>query len=101
MEIPESVRRLLWEYDPPRSSSSAEWERIVIERVMARGGWAEMRWLVRTFDRNALASYLRARGRRALAPRELRFWCTVSGVEAAEAGVWVQAARERERTWRG
>jgi hypothetical protein len=101
VRIPESVRALLWEYDVPDEPEGPAWERAIIERVMSRGVLKDMRWLVATFDRAALAAYLESRGARALRPRELRFWSDWCRVPANRAAAWVRSAREREARWRG
>ena len=72
-----------------------------MERVMARGRWEEMCWLLAHFDRERLRSFLALRGLRRLPPRELRFWGVICGVPSEELDRWVAAARERERSWRG
>ena len=101
MQIPETVRALLWEYDVPDEPEGPAWERAIIERVMSRGVLEDMRWLVATFDRATLATYLENRGARALPPRELRFWSAWCRVPAILADAWVRSAREREARWRG
>lgn len=100
MEIPETVRALLWEYETGGSVAS-RWEDTVLERVMQRGGWAEMRWLLREVDRDRLRDFLARRGRRVLAPRELRFWALMCHVSDDEQDAWVADATRRERAWRG
>lgn len=101
VEIPESIRRLLWEYDVAAGTDGAAWERVVMERVMARGLWSDMHWLLASFGRERLREFLTVRGRRVLPPRELRFWGTVCGVEPADLDGWVGSARRREAAWRG
>ena len=100
MEIPATVRSLLWEYSLGETISGDKWHSTIIERVMQRGCWDDMLWLLRTFDRGRLRVYLEHRGRRALAPRELRFWARICGVADEEQDTWVHEARERERAWR-
>lgn len=101
MLIPDPIRALLWEYDVPEEPGGPVWERAIVERVMSRGRLDDMRWLVATFDRPALAAYLQDRGARVLPPRELRFWSTWCNVPVRQADAWVHAAREREAAWRG
>ena len=101
MQIPEDLRRLLWEYDLEAAAPDEQWRQALIERVMQLGTWEQMRWLAKTFDRATLAGFLARRGRRTLAPRELRFWATMTGVEPAASDVWVADARRRARAWRG
>jgi hypothetical protein len=100
MQIPQTIRELLWEYEI-EDRIEAPWENTVLERVMQRGGWSEMQWLLRTFDRRRLREFLTDRGHRALAPRELRYWSFVCGVPGDDQDAWVVAARRREQSWRG
>ena len=101
MEIPETVRTLLWEYALDEIPSGEKWRLAIIERVMQRGCWNDMLWLLRAFDREELRIFLERRGRRALAPRELRFWARICGVREDEQDAWVHESRERERAWLG
>jgi len=101
MEIPESVRELLWEYDLGDPGVVNRLERVMMERVMERGGWDAMQWLLRSFGREKLRRFVEDRGRRVLPARELRFWTWVCGVPEEVAGDWVGQARARELAWRG
>lgn len=100
MDIPPSVQKLLWEYSTDAFSAGEGWESAIIERVMQRGCWDDMRWLLQTFDRQRLRTFLERRGRRALAPRELRFWARICEVPDVEQDSWVQESRAREQAWR-
>ncbi len=100
MKIPKDVLRLMWEYDGAGLEDAAELPDAVLERVMARGGIAQMRWILGAVERRRLAGYLEKRGRRVLAPRELRFWCRMAGIGRGVTDGWVEAARARERAWR-
>lgn len=100
MQIPQKIRELLWEYQI-ENRIEAQWENTVLERVMQRGGWSEMRWLLQTFDRGRLREFLIDRGHRALGPRELRYWSFVCGVPGDDQDAWVISARRREQAWRG
>jgi hypothetical protein len=100
MQIPSTIRNLLWEYSLGEHPEE-RWQSTIIERVMQRGCWDDMVWLLREFDRERLRSFLQRRGRRVLAPRELRFWSRVCGVPESDQDVWLQEARSREKAWRG
>jgi hypothetical protein len=100
MKIPTTVRTLLWEYSLDEISPGERWQNTIIERVMQRGCWEDMLWLLRAFDREELHAFLERRGRRALAPRELRFWARVCGVPDDEQDMWVRESRRREGAWR-
>lgn len=98
--VPDAIRLLLHDYAVPARLDGPVWERAIMERVMERGSWDDMRWLVATFGRARLAAYLRERGQRVLPPRELRFWSLVSGIPEPIADGWVRAARDRMSAWR-
>jgi hypothetical protein len=100
MEIPATVRDLLWEYSLDEIPRGDRWQDTIIERVMQRGCWDDMLWLLRAFERGELCAFLERRGRRVLAPRELRFWAKIVGVPDTKQDIWVHESRERERAWR-
>ena len=101
MRFPAAVERLLWEYDLEALRAEPELPEIVIERVMARGGWEPMRWLLSTCDAERRRLFLEERGRRVLPPRELNFWAFASSVPEERTAEWVLEARKREAAWRG
>jgi hypothetical protein len=101
MEIPATVTALLWEYSLDDSPFEERWQSTIIERVMQRGCWDDMQWLLREFDPEQLRSFLALRGRRTLAPRELRFWSRICRVPDTEQDLWVRESRIREKAWRG
>ncbi len=79
-ELPEAVRRLLWDTEP----GAVDLQRhasFVMERVMARGTWEAMQWLRRTYPDADLARFVRERGSKCLAPRELAYWSLLTGVD--------------------
>lgn len=76
--IPREHHWLFWDADPTKIDLIAQRD-YVLERTMARGDWAAMQWLLKTFDRETRAEFLVRRGDR-LAPRERAFWCLVSGL---------------------
>lgn len=100
MIIPQSVIDLMWEYDPMVLAVSTELPDAVMERVMARGPWNDMRWLLDTAGRDKLRDFLERRGIRTLPPRELRFWCWITGFPESQTADWVKLARIREAAWR-
>ena len=75
--IPAEHRWLFWDVD----ADSIDIDRhadYVLERVMLRGDWAAMRWLVQTFTADTLADFL-ARKQDRLPPRERAFWSLIAG----------------------
>lgn len=101
MKIPQTIKKLLWEYDLDEIAGATDMPDSVIERVMVAGGWAEMRWLIHEAGIDRLRSYLDARGARVLPAREIAFWGLACSFPDALVREWVSAARERQAAWRG
>jgi hypothetical protein len=76
--IPAAHRWLFWDVDPEAVDLDTHAD-YVLERVMARGDWAAMRWLSLTYSAEARADFLRRLGSR-LAPRERAYWRLLSGL---------------------
>jgi hypothetical protein len=78
--IPVELSWLFWDVDP----TTIDLERhrdYVIERIMTRGSWLAMRWLIDHVDKPDLAEFLGRRGDR-LPPRERAFWSLIADVHA-------------------
>jgi hypothetical protein len=76
--VPGELAWLFWDVDP--STIDLEQHRdYVLERVMTRGDWLAMLWLVDNFRNAELAEFLRRRGDR-LTPRDLAFWSVIAEV---------------------
>lgn len=91
----------MWEYDTAALAALPAPPNALIGRVMARGQWQDMLWLVDTVGRERLRSFMEGRGARSLEPREIRFWSWISGVPEPQAAEWARKARQREAAWRG
>lgn len=81
--LPHYVAKLFWEVDITTVDPEKHQD-YVLERVMSRGGWEAMRWLMRTYSRNVLGAFLLRRGTR-LAPRERAYWAVMTGIELPPA----------------
>ena len=84
--IPESLAWLFWEVDP----TTIDLERhrdYVLERIMTRGDWIAMRWLIDRVEKPILAEFL-ARRADQLSPRDRAFWSLIADapVPAAPGG---------------
>ena len=79
-ELPQAVARLLWDVDV-RNIDLELHRSLVLERVMTRGTWEAMQWLRRRYSAEVIADFVRTRGRRLLAPRDLAYWSLVCGDE--------------------
>jgi Family of unknown function (DUF6922) len=87
--IPVTLRPFFQEYeleslDPERSAFT------VIERTLAWGDIAELRWLFARYGRDRLAGFVQKYGWRALPGRRFKFWVCFFGLSAYEQGerIW-------------
>lgn len=96
-----NVQGLLWEYDLDGVEALSELPDAVVERVMTRGGWAEMGWLIRELGAEQLLSFLERRGARVLPPRDVAFWGLACSAPEAFVRDWINDARSRQEEWRG
>ncbi len=101
MDIPENLKRLLWEFDFDNIDFSDGVPNAVCERVMAHGCWNEMQWLIQVAGPERLRTFLKGRGAKVLNPREVAFWSLVCSVPEGQASVWISAARARQAAWCG
>src|SRR4051794_12029794 len=83
--LPDSVTRLLWDVDPAQFDLDRD-RALVLERVMSRGTWDAMRWLRARYSREVLAEFVREKGPRVLAPRDLAYWALVCDVDLPLSG---------------
>ncbi|MEB2311264.1 MAG: hypothetical protein OZ921_01730 [Sorangiineae bacterium] len=74
--LPDCVARLLWDMDVERLDLDRA-RKLIMERVMSRGGWEAMKWLRARSSREELAEYLLRRGALRLSPRDLAYWALV------------------------
>jgi hypothetical protein len=83
--VPDALHWLFWDVDP--SAIDPERHRdYIFERVMVRGDWDAMRWLLKTFSDELLADFLARRGSR-LPPRDRAFWSwIVRGERVSQPG---------------
>jgi hypothetical protein len=79
-DLPDAVARLLWDVDLARFDVRKDCA-LVFERVMSRGTWEAMKWLRLQYSKEALAEFVRTRGARVLAPRDLAYWALVCDVQ--------------------
>lgn len=76
--IPAELAWLFWDVDPA-AIDLARHRDYVVERIMMRGDWRAMRWLVAHVDKGDLAEVLARRGH-LLAPRDRAFWSLIAEV---------------------
>jgi hypothetical protein len=76
--IPAELSWLFWDVDPAAIDLDRHRD-YVIERIMMRGNWVAMRWLIEHVDKAEIAGFLRRRGH-VLTPRDRAFWSLIAEV---------------------
>ena len=92
--IPECVMILLWDMDA-KSVNISQHKALILERVMSRGTFAAMQWLLKTIPKDDIIDFLNVRGQRLLSPRDLAYWSIVCGMTP------IQRPGGSRRSWTG
>ena len=90
-EIPESVRRVLWDVRP--ENLSLEHSTFLIERILELGDEAACRWLFQQFPRNEIRRV--AQESRRLTRKSAGFWAVYLGLPADQ----VRSLAQEEWQW--
>ena len=96
--LPPSLHTFFWEYDPA-TLDTRKYATFVMERLMERGSWEAMQWLLAAFSGAERYTYLQTRGRKKLSPKALNYWAIMSDVPELERRQWVADARARDDIW--
>ena len=94
-QLPADAAWLFPEYDF-ESMSLEEHRGVIIERVLERGTWEQVRWLFATYGEDAVAEWVRRHGFRLLSRRSFALWRLVLGVADYVAPDWAVEARKEE-----
>ena len=68
---------------------------VIIERVLERGSWEQVRWLFNTYGELVVSEWVRKHGFRLLSRRSFALWRLALGVGDFQAPEWAIAAKER------
>ena len=71
-------------------------ESVIIERVLERGTWEQLRWLFVTYGEDGVAGWVRRHGFRLLSGRSFALWRLALGVMEYVAPEWAVEARRME-----
>jgi hypothetical protein len=69
---------------------------VIIERILERGSWDQIRWLFRIYGETHVAGWVRKHGFRLLSKRSFALWRLTLGVNDYSAPEWAIAAKEME-----
>ena len=89
MPIPRSTAPFFQEYDF-ESLDVQSHSNLIIERILAYGSRAEVRWLVQTYGWEAIRAWLERSGSTRLPWSRYHLWCIVYAVAEKEQpkGIW-------------
>lgn len=90
--LPAALHHLFWDLQARRLTWNRDQDQIVA-RVLARGGWREMRILRRRLGDAALGDWMMRHEARGLSAARVRFWELVLDLPKAKADRWVRSAR--------
>ncbi len=85
--IPASTRWLFPEYNFERMTAE-EFFPVIVERILVRGSWAEIRWLLNRYERTRIAQWVECHGYRRLDKRALHYWCWMLGIREVRKPPW-------------
>jgi hypothetical protein len=69
---------------------------VVIERVLERGTWEQLRWLFATYGEACVAEWVRRHGFRLLSKRSFALWRLALGITDYVAPEWAVEAKRME-----
>jgi hypothetical protein len=89
MTIPPSAWPFFQEYDPAKLDVQQH-AALIIERILANGSRAEVRWLLTTYGRVVVRAWVEEMGASRLSARRYRLWCLVLKLPEQEKkkGAW-------------
>lgn len=72
---------------------------VIIERVLERGSWEQVRWLFAAYSKADVAGWVEKHGFRLLSKRSFALWRLVLDIERYEAPDWAIAAKQLPEAW--
>lgn len=66
---------------------------VIIERILERGSWEQVRWLFSTYGEPRVTNWVRAHGFRLLSKRSFAFWRLVLDINEIHVPNWVREAK--------
>jgi len=69
---------------------------VIIERMLERGTWEQLRWLFRTYGEERVARWVQQHGFRLLSKRSFALWRLALHVEEYVAPEWAREAKRME-----
>lgn len=85
--LPQSSAWLFPEYDFARMKPD-KYSGVIMERILNRGSWAEIRWLLDTYGKREIAKWVQAHGYRRLDKRAFNYWRNMLGIKRYTVPPW-------------
>jgi hypothetical protein len=96
--MPPDMAWLFPEYDFAEMDLQT-YQGVIIERVLERGSWEQVKWLFATYGETAVARWVQKHGFRLLSKRSFALWRLALDVETYEAPDWAVAAKKLPEAW--
>lgn len=93
--VPESAAWLFPEYEFSALNSAAYTD-VVIERILERGSWEELRWMFVRYGEPRVRNWVRLHGFRLLSRRSFALWRLALDVDDYVAPEWAREAKRME-----
>jgi hypothetical protein len=96
--IPSQILSLFWEYDPVSIDIELHQD-LIIGRIAEMGSWNSMQWLLRTYSKDQILSFLNKKGKQTLPLRELNYWLLILGISSEERAQIINNTSESNNVW--
>lgn len=93
--LPADTAWLFPEYDF-ESVDTEHHSGVIIERLLERGTWEQLRWLFGAYGEDRVAEWVQRHGFRLLSKRSFALWCLALGVTDYASPAWAIEARSME-----
>ena len=85
--LPQSSQWLFPEYEFARMNPD-KYAGVIMERILNRGSWMEIRWLLDTYGKREIAKWVRTYGYRRLDKRAFNYWRNMLGIKRYTIPPW-------------
>jgi hypothetical protein len=66
---------------------------VIIERILEKGSWEQLRWLFATYGEAGVAQWVQKHGFRLLSKRSFALWRLALGIKKYQALSWAKTAK--------
>jgi hypothetical protein len=71
-------------------------QNIIIERILEKGSWEQVRWLFNVYGKDAVTQWVRKHGFRLLSKRSFALWKLTLDIRDFEAPEWARLAKAED-----